>query len=530
MVMDKLSGGKVDKFLFFFFFSFSLLFSQRIILGDDFSTFPDSWNLGGTSNEYWTKKESRWYSHSFSVKSTPHLQYHNNVSVWMERRVNFSDYDIGCVTFWLWQETEEGDFLEFLYSTDNGTTWTIAWERDGSYPFWQFISISEIPNSVNRIRFRFSSDSTGEREGVYIDDLVAYGIRRTLNVLFYDGMDDFPANWTLWGNYQWTRVNNRYSSAPYSAKCAPINGYGYYNNQNNGIDRFFNLSNYDYGLLRFSFYRHLEQGRDSIYVKYRLRDTWRILMTRTGRYQQWAAYSFILPREADGIRFHFKSNDTITYDGVYLDDVILYGISTPRIDIWTVAITQPPAAVDSGSVVSVQAEIGNNSPAIAGSPVYYQIGNFYRAMVLVDPIYPYATSLVNFPEWVVNCPPGTYQRRCTTAYFNDYAPGNDCQIGLISVNPSSEIEEGIEEEKNREIKIFPNPAKKNSVITCQLPEEGIYTLKVVNILGKVLYSQTLLNEPFRPQRLPMKNLPSGVYLLLLEREGKRREKRFILLP
>lgn len=519
----------MGKLILFSFVSLGILFAQRVILGDDFSTFPDSWTLGGTQNEHWAKKENCWYSHSYSAKCTPHPEYNNNVSVWMERGVNFSRYDIGTITFWLWQDTDEGDFLEFLYSTDNGATWITAWERDGSYPFWQLITISEIPNSTNRIRFRFNSDSTGQGEGAYIDDLIAYGITRTLTVLFYEGMDDFPTDWTLWGNYPWTRVNNRSSSAPYSAKCAPINGYGYYNNQNNGIDRFFDLSSYDYGLLRFSFYRHLEQGRDSIYVKYRSRDTWRNLLARTGRYQQWVSYSYILPREADGIRFHFKSNDTITYDGVYLDDVILYGISTPRIDIWTLALTQPPGRVDSGTIVPVQAEIGNSSPAIAGTPVYYRIGDFYNALAIVDPIYPYATTIVNFPNWSVSCPQGIYQRKCTTAYFNDFVPGNNSQIGLISVSAPQGIEEKREKKKNWRCKIVPNPASKIFTVYSSLLEEGVFSLKIYNLLGEVIYTASGLSKTAHSNSLAIKKLPPGVYILRMEMKGERREVKFIIL-
>uniref|UniRef100_A0A7C3UX50 T9SS type A sorting domain-containing protein n=1 Tax=candidate division WOR-3 bacterium TaxID=2052148 RepID=A0A7C3UX50_UNCW3 len=507
------------RILFILALPFTLLFAQRVIFGDDFTTFPGSWTLGGTPNEYWSQKETNFFSHSYSVKCTPHSEYRNNVSVWMERAVNFTNYDIGTITFWVYQNTEEGDFLEFSYSTDNGSTWSVAWERDGFYPVWQCITISEIPNSANRIRFTFTSDSGGVNEGVYLDDVIAYGVARTLTVIFYDGMDDFPTNWTLWGNYPWTRVTNRSNSAPYSAKCSPINGYGYYNNQNNGIDRFFRLSDYDYGIFRFSLYRYLEQGRDSIYVQYRLGDTWRTLMTRTGRYQQWASYSFILPRNADGIRFHFKSNDTITYDGVYLDDVILYGVSTPRIDIWTLALTQPPGSVDSGSIVPVQAEIGNNSPAIAGTPVYYRIGNFYNALAIVDPIYPYATTLVNFPEWRVALPPGSYPRKCTTAYFNDFVSGNNTQSGWILVSTPQSIKEG--EKERKRVEFISNPRKELTYLF--LRSGGRFFLKIYSPTGNLLFASgenSLENLP---------RLPSGVYIFLLEIGGKGEEKKLVIL-
>ncbi len=495
--------------------SLGIAFGQRVLFGDDLNDFPASWTLGGTSGEYWTKKAGRWYSHSFSVKCTPFSQYNNNVAVWMSRAVNFTGYDMGTVSFWVWQETEDGDFLEFQYSTDNGNTWITAWERAGSYPNWRFITISEIPNNANLIRFLFFSDETSQGEGVYIDDVIGYGIMRTLTVLFYDGMDEFPSNWTLWGNYNWARVNNRSRSEPYSAKCAPINGYGYYNRQNNGIDRFFNLASYDYGILRFSFYRHLESGRDSIYVFYRSQDTWRLLMARTGRYTQWIGYSYLLPKEADGVRFQFRSNDTITFDGLYLDDLILYGVSTPRIDLWAVSFLSPPGEVDSGLTVSVQGEIGNNSPAIVGTPVYYRIGNFYNALAIADPIYPYSTTVVNFPDWSVNCPRGTYIRKCTTAYFNDFTPRNDCQIGLITVT----YPQGLEEEKER------TQFRKNRGrgLTSFSPK-GKASLLISNVSGQTVYLSQEEEDFFE-----LKGLSPGVYFLIFKGRDWQEKRKLVLL-
>ncbi len=166
-------GGKMIKRIpFLSILLASAAFGQRILFGDDFATFPGSWRCGGTAGQYWTQKSSRWYSHSYSVKSTPGDNYQNNVDVWIERTVNLTDYDVGILTFWVWQRTTDGDYLEFQYSTDSGATWITAWERDGNYPSWQLITIAEIPDTANRIRFRFYSDSSGTNEGVYIDDVI----------------------------------------------------------------------------------------------------------------------------------------------------------------------------------------------------------------------------------------------------------------------------------------------------------------------------------------------------------------------
>ena len=422
----------VKKCFFFFSFLFSLTFGQRVIFGDDMSNLPGSWTLGGTPGNYWTQKSNRWFSHSHSVKCTPYDNYNNSVDVWMMRSVNISGYNLGVLTFWVWQKTEGNDFCQCQYSTDGGTNWVTLWQRAGDYSSWQAITLTNLPNNANRIRFRFYSDGSGNDEGVYIDDVILYGVNRTTTRIFLENGNYFPEGWTLGGNYNWTKVTYRYKSSPNSVKCSPINGYGYYNNQDNWIDRYFSLTNYDYGLLQFWIYYDTQNPQDSLLIQYRSGGNWFTFATFSG-YANWTNYSYNIPNTADGLRFRFISDGTTTYDGVYLDDITFDGVSTPWIDLTTLSIDSPPGLVEFNDTVSVSATVANFSPYVIGTPVYYRIGNFYNALRIVDPVQPYTTVSVNFPDWIVTQPPGTYLKRCSTAYYRDSIPNNNSLTGTVTV-------------------------------------------------------------------------------------------------
>jgi hypothetical protein len=72
--------------------------------------------------------------------------------------------------FYIWQYTESNyDYIYVEYY--NGSSWTTAWSRSGSYQSWQQISVN-IPTSATKIRFRFYSDGSVTYTGVYIDDVV----------------------------------------------------------------------------------------------------------------------------------------------------------------------------------------------------------------------------------------------------------------------------------------------------------------------------------------------------------------------
>ncbi len=418
--------------IFIFLLLFSTSFAQRVLFGDDMTNFPGSWTLGGTSGNYWSQKSNRWYSHSYSIKSTPYDNYNNNVDVWLMRTISLTSYNLGVLTFWVWQKTEGNDYCQFQYSTDGGTSWTTAWQRAGNYPSWQIITITNIPNSANRIRFRFYSDGSGTDEGVYIDDVILYGVNRTTNRLFLENGNYFPENWQLGGNYNWTKVTYRYRSTPNSVKCSPIDGYGYYNYQDNWIDRYFNLTNYDYGLLQFWMYYDTQSPQDYLTIQYRSGGNWYTLATFSG-YASWTNYSYTIPNNADGLRFRFQSDGSTTYDGVYIDDITLDGISTPWIDMTTLSLNSPPSLVEFGDTVSVSATIANFSPYVIGTPVYYRIGDFYNALLIVDPLNPYTNQQVNFPDWIVTQSPETYLKRCSTAYYRDSVINNNAQTGLVTI-------------------------------------------------------------------------------------------------
>jgi hypothetical protein len=300
--------------------------AQTVIWSDNMSSFPSGWTLTGTTSNYWTKSSTRYNSASYSAKCTPYSTYNNNVDVQMTRTVSISSsYAYAYVAFYVWQNTEASyDWVQLQYSTNSGSTWNTAWQRAGNYSSWgriQYAVSPLIPATTNRIRFRFYSDGSTTYEGVYIDDVVLYGVKRL--TVFTDDMSYFPNSWTLVGSPAWTRVTyNPYNY--YSAKCCDKNSYGYYNNQNNSMQRTINLSGYMAGELSFRVYCDIQSNYDYGYAKYYSGSSWYTLATFTGS-SVWKQYGpYTVPSGATKIGFFFSSNASTTWGGLQVDDVGMY--------------------------------------------------------------------------------------------------------------------------------------------------------------------------------------------------------------
>lgn len=142
--------------------------------------------------------------------------------------------------------------------------------------------------------------------------------------IFSDNMTNFPSGWTLYGtptNQYWTKTSTRYYSSSYSAKCTPNSTYS--NNVIVSMERSINLSGYISATLSFSLWQYTESYYDFIYVDYYSNYTWTTVWSSSGSYQYWRQVSVNIPTNATKIRFRFYSDGSITYEGVYIDDVVL---------------------------------------------------------------------------------------------------------------------------------------------------------------------------------------------------------------
>ncbi len=153
--------------------------------------------------------------------------------------------------------------------------------------------------------------------------------------IFSDNMTNFPTGWTLSGT-GWTKKSDKYYSSSYSAKCTPNSSYS--NNMNVSMSRSVNLSGYTSATLKFYIWQYTEANYDYIYVEYYNGSSWTTAWSRSGSYQSWQQISVNIPVTATQIRFRFYSDGSVTYTGVYIDDVVLTATSGTTTKKWTIMV------------------------------------------------------------------------------------------------------------------------------------------------------------------------------------------------
>jgi len=247
-------------------------------------------------------------------------------------------------------------------------------------------------------------------------------------LIWYDNMSNFPTNWTTGGSGgPWTRVSNRYKSEPYSVKCTPNANYS--NNQNNWMQRSVNLSGYENASVVFSIWQNTESN-DYIYFEYLSGGNWITHWARSGNYGGFDMQVMTnIPNTASAIRFRFASDGSGTAEGVYIDDVYLYGY---RYDVGCIQINAPPDTVDSGQVVTPQGVVYNFGDFISTFNVRMRIGSFYNNAQQVLNLPPGNSMTKNFSNWTA-LQRGTHLVRCSTEHPNDINRSNDRFTKYVTV-------------------------------------------------------------------------------------------------
>ncbi len=75
------------------------------------------------------------------------------------------------------------------------------------------------------------------------------------------------------------------------------------------------------------------------------------------------------------------------------------------------------------------------------------------------------------------------------------------------------------------IKIFPNPASQNVMIDADKAYTAGMQLKIADIAGKIVYTDTLYGKE---SQVPVKQLENGTYIFILEHDGKYLTKKMII--
>jgi len=247
-------------------------------------------------------------------------------------------------------------------------------------------------------------------------------------LIWSDSMTNFPTNWTTGGSGgTWTRVSNRYNSASYSIKCTGNASYS--NNQNNWAQRTISLSGFENASVVFYIWQNTE-ANDYIYFEYLTGATWISHWARTGNYGGFAQQVMAnIPNSATAIRFRMVSDSTGTNEGVYIDDVAVYGY---RYDVGCTQINAPTGILDSGQIATPQAVVRNFGDFISTFNVRMRIGTFYSNAVQVANLAPGASTTVNFTNWTA-LQRGVQTVRCSTEHPNDINRPNDRQVGSVEV-------------------------------------------------------------------------------------------------
>jgi len=107
-----------------------------------------------------------------------------------------------------------------------------------------------------------------------------------------------------------------------------------------------------------------------------------------------------------------------------------------RHDVGVTAIKSPGAMSDSGSTVVPACSVYNYGTYTESYQVRMQVGSVYDQLASVTSHAPGTARYVLFPDWVVNCAPGSYALTCSTRLAADTNRANDRRTGstLVAVH------------------------------------------------------------------------------------------------
>jgi hypothetical protein len=127
------------------------------------------------------------HSPTHSWTDSPGAQYPNGLDTSLISPVyDFTAYDNVTLDFWQMYSTEAGfDYGQVEYSTNGGTTWTVAAAYDGVQATWLNTTLdlsAGLAHKANaRIRFHFIADSGVVDNGWWLDDFTLTGQTRVCN-------------------------------------------------------------------------------------------------------------------------------------------------------------------------------------------------------------------------------------------------------------------------------------------------------------------------------------------------------------
>ncbi len=104
-----------------------------------------------------------------------------------------------------------------------------------------------------------------------------------------------------------------------------------------------------------------------------------------------------------------------------------------RHDVGCTAIKSPAAMTDSGSTVVPACSLYNYGTYTESYSVRMLVGSVYDQAASIADHAPGTSRYLLFPDWVVNCAPGTYALSCSTRLASDTNRANDRRAGSTQV-------------------------------------------------------------------------------------------------
>lgn len=151
----------------------------------------------------------------------------------------------------------------------------------------------------------------------------------------------FPGSWIVGdsngnsGNDYWKDVSYKSNSGSWSGWNAGVGDnsvYGGSNYNNHKYDNYMEaymyrsvgLSGYDSVTLSYDYWIKSERDYDKLYVRY-YDGGWQYKDPKTGDSYGWKSSSYVIPKTATSVGFHFSSDYSVVDEGAYLDNIILTG-------------------------------------------------------------------------------------------------------------------------------------------------------------------------------------------------------------
>lgn len=280
------------------------------------------------------------------------------------------------------------DYVYVEASTD-GTTWSTLATLNGTRTDWHTRSVSlagYVGQSV-QVRFRFKTDSSIVRDGIYIDDLAL------MNLVTVPG-DNFDGSATFTGTTPWALTTTKFVSAANSWTDSP--GGDYVDNLSidlvqNGTTAFANVLN---PTASFKMWMNLESNYDYLRVWSSTDNgaTYTEGAKFTGIAESWNTYSAPIAVGANvKLKFQLTTDVSVIRDGVYIDDLAFVG--------------EPCEPITSG--VAVNGTVtwqGLASGSAAGKVVSVQ----FRTPGTQTVLHSANVTLGSGGSWTMNVPQGTY--------------------------------------------------------------------------------------------------------------------------